>query len=673
MFTSDFFNPLKNPLGLAPLSATILKRCGRITKSDSTMFCLLAAALAYEPMIVPWPNSLTDKNGTWTLTQNAQIGYSVNSDEAKRVANFAATQLRKSTGYALNVVSGDVSDGIFFGAVQGLEDEEYTLDMDAHVAKISGSKYAGLFWGYQTLLQLLPAEATLETKQSVAWVARTVHVEDKPRFGYRGVMADPSRHWLNATEIKMIIDRMARYKLNYFHFHVADDHGWRLESKKYPLLTEIGSIRDSSPKRWSPNEDDNVPYGPYWYRIEEVKEIIAYAQERSIEIVPEIEMPGHGLALLTAYPEYSCTGGPFRPFTHWGVQDNLYCAGNDATITFLEDLLDEVMELFKDSKYIHVGGDECPKTKWKACPKCQQRIKDAGLKSEDQLQFWMVKHFSQYIHSKGKTAIEWDDFINQGIPENTIVMAWLGGGAQAAKNQMHVVQAPVGVLYFPQYQFTAFDGYEYPGGLHSLKTAYQYDPHGGVEEQYRGYIMGAEAPIWGEYIWNITDYDWKLFPRGMALAELTWTNLNRKSWPRFLSMMARSKIADIRKNGVNSAPLTITPEGEWHKDEIPSDRWVNMQWPVKGNFDNQGNIEAAFIWREGTNGLKIKNVKLVVDGQVMSQDDHESVAWDATIGKNLYSLKTTKSVKASKLIVLTADVMGDGGSDTQGSVYCYSV
>ena len=643
-------------------------------KSLHMILLFLGTALCYEPLIVPWPNSLVQKNGTWTLSRTSQIGYQTGCEDSERVANFAATQLRKSTGYPLEVVSGSVRDGISFKCNSELAKEEYVLDMDSFTVEITGSKYAGLFWGYQTLLQLLPAEATLPSVQRVPWVAETVRVEDKPRFEFRGVMADPSRRWLNATEMKMIIDRLARFKLNYFHFHFADDQGWRLESKKYPLLTQIGSIRKSSPQRWDPNKQDNVEYGPYWYTVEEVKEIIEYAKERAIEIIPELEMPGHGHALLAAYPQYYCLQEPLEVLTRWGVHSNLYCAGSDETIHFLEDLADEVIELFNESKYIHLGGDESPKDNWKKCPLCQKRIADEGLKDANQLQFWLVKHFAEYLRAKGKMAIEWDDYAKQGVPENTAVMAWLTDGRDITNMDRYVIQARSTILYFPQKQFTAFDRYEYTSfsSLHSLKLAYDYDPHNNIQEAKKQFVLGAEAPVWGEYIWNITDYDWKLFPRGMALAEVTWTNKDRKSWPRIMSMMARSKIADIRKNGVNSAPLTITPEGEWYKDEIPSDHWVTIQWPVKGNFQEAGKLQAAFVWKGGRNGLRVRNVKLVVDGTVASTDAHESVAFDTMTSENIYSL-TTQQISNKKVVAVTAEVKGEGGSDTQGAMYCYPV
>ena len=386
-----------------------------------------------------------------------------------------------------------------------------------------------------------------------------------------------------------------------------------------------------------------------------------------------MEIPGHGQALLAAYPEHSCRGGPFKVWTTWGIQHDLYCVGNDDTLHFLEELITELVEVFNESRYIHIGGDEAPKTRWKACPKCQARLAAEQLDDYDHLQYWLMSRFAELLRGLNRTAMQWDDIWESGVPENAVVMSWIKSGSAIANAGHYVVQAPYNILYFPQKQFTAFDGYQYPGYLHTLKTAYRYDPEGGVDEAHKKYVLGAEAPIWTEHIWNITDFDWKLFPRGIALAELTWTNMDRKFWPRFLSMLARAKIADSRLNGINSAPLTITPAGDWFKGEIPSDHWVSVQWPVKGNFEEAGSLEAAFIWKGGRNGLRVRNVKLIVDGEVMYEDAHECVAYDTMTWDPIYNLKTTRNINAAKVVVVYAEIQGDGGSDTEGSMYCYSV
>ena len=632
---------------------------------------LLALAASWEPSIVPYPNSIKETGETWELKDTAYIQYDASCACCREAANFAAEQLRKSTGFTLDVTDKPITAGIHFSALDFFESEQYTLTMNSQVAKIVAKDYQGLMWGFQSLLHLLPPEIVLDTKQSKEWKAKAVNIQDKPRFRFRGIMADTGRHFLNISDLHLLVDQLARYKLNILHLHFSDDQGWRLESKKFPKLTEIGSYRESSPAHWDCTKSDNTPYGPYFYTAEEMRELVRYAKQRGVEVVPEVEIPGHSLAALAAYPEYSCTGGPFKPWTTWGVQNNLYCAGNDATLKFLEDVVDEVLDIFNETKYIHIGGDECPKAKWKACPKCQQRMKDLGLGSEDKMQVWLTDHFAKYVIAKGRQPIEWDDFVNQGIPEDIIVMAWLGGGGTAAKQGRYVVQAPYGRLYFPQYQFTAFDGYEYPGSLHSLKYAYTYDPQEGLDDTAKQFVIGAEAPMWTEHIWNMTEFMWKTFPRAIALAEVGWTNSANKNWPRFISMLARSKIKDARIQGVNTAPLTITPAGSWYKGEIPTDKYVNIQWDVKGNFGSRGNLEVAFIWESGS-GLKMKNVKLVVDGKVVASDDHEGVSFDV-IGTNALYHFSTPNVNNAKTVTIQADVMADGDSNTEGSVYCYSV
>ena len=636
------------------------------------LFLAFVLGTCWERSIVPWPNSVTETGKFWELEETATIGYDKSCTICQEAANFVAEQLRKSTGFKLDVTGTAITSGIYFASVDSMETEEYSLTMSADVAKISAKTYQGLMWGYQSLIQLLPPEIVLETKQTKTWRAQALNVNDKPRYPFRGIMAETSRHFLNITELRMLVDHMARYKLNILHLHFSDDQGWRLESKKFPKLTEIGSYREASPMRWDWSKSDNTPYGPYFYTIEEMRDLIRYAKQRGIEVFPEVEIPGHSLAALAAYPEYSCTGGPFKPWTTWGVQNNLYCAGSDKTLEFLEELLDEIFEIFNETKYIHIGGDECPKDKWKACSKCQQRMKEQGLQSEDKMQVWLADHFAKYSRSKGRTPIEWDDVVGQGIPEDIVVMAWLGHGGEAAKQGRYVVQAPFGKLYFPQYQFTAFDGYEYPGSLHSLKSAYTYNPEEGVDEGSRQFVLGVEAPMWTEHIWNLSELAWKAFPRGMALAEIGWTNADRLNWPRFISSLARCKVDDARIQGINTAPLTINPAGRWLKGEVPSDHYVTMHWDVKGNFESKCNLEVAFVWEEGTSGLKMKNVKLIVDGKETASDDHEGTTGEVLGTEGLYHF-WTESVAGAKNVAVQADVMADGSSDTQGSVYCYSV
>ena len=633
----------------------------------------IAFAICYERLIIPYPNQIEYTKDKWEFTAASMVGYDPQNWECEEVANLAAELLRKSTGFTVTVTDKEPASGIYFGSLTSLEKEEYTLTMDTNLAKIVGGSRVGMFWGFQSLRQLLPPEIYLSTKQSVKWIATAVNVQDKPRYPYRGVMADPARRWLNVTEMEMIIDHISSVKMNHLHVHFADDQGWRVEIKKFPELTNKGAYREASPTRWNESGCDNTPYGPYFYTDEEIRGLVKYGRDRGVILVPEIEMPGHSIATLSGYPQYSCTGGPFKPLWHWGIQDNLMCAGNDETFTFLQQLIDEVLDIFNDTEYVHVGGDESPKTKWQQCPKCQNRMEEQGLTDWDALEQWFIGQISKYVESKGKQAVEWDDYCDKGIPDGLVVEAWRYKGSRIANQGHYVIMAPATHLYVPRYQYTAFDGYEYVEKLHSLRSVYHYDPTDGIEEENKKYVLGVEAPMWGEHIWNISEYDWKMFPRGFGASEIGWTLPENLNWSRFFASLARNKIEESRRAGIFCAGITINPAGEWHSGELPDDSWVDMQWNVMGEFEDPSVLEIAFIWTGGSNALKMRNVQIIVDGVAVGEDTHEGRTFDEIDDTCFYSITSKKSVKGAKTVVLKAEVYAEGGSDTSGNVYVYSV
>ena len=640
------------------------------------IFCALGTALV---RIVPYPASLTCESGTWTLSQTAQVGYAAGCDFCKSQAEFVHERLSYSTGYDLPVREGSVASGIFFQpGPDSFEPEEYSLSMTSDVVTITGKNRQALSWGFQTLLQLLPAEASIEfgEPKSADWTAPICQVSDKPRLKWRGVLVDTSRHFIAADELKRYISTMAHYKMNYFHWHINDDQGWRFESKRYPKLTEIGSTRASSPKRWHPDEQDGVPYGPFFYTQDEIRSVIKHAQDRGVTVVPEIEIPGHTMSSLAAYPELSCTGGPFNVSTGWGtLQTDLYCAGNDDTIKWLEGLFDEVCEIFNDTEYIHIGGDEAPKDKWKACPKCQQRMKDQGLHTEDQLQVWFMQHFANYLAAKGKKVIGWDDLMSGGIPEGATIMAWHNAeaGWSAAAQGHDAIITTWSYHYLHQCQFTGRgDPFEYPGGFISIKNVYQSDPQGGCSEQSKKFVIGVQASLWTEYIWNITDLEWKTWPRAIAAAEVGWTPKERQSWPRFISALATRKWKDERMLGVNTAPVQLTnSDNGWRSGDVPSDNYVTMQWDVTGSLGGSTNLEIGFFFTHGENSLSVKNVKLVYDGEVVGSDDHEGTAGPDPTDNCLYHIRANG--QSPNRIVISADVKAIGGTDSNGIVSVYSL
>lgn len=484
-------------------------------------------------------------------------------------------------------------------------------------------------------------------------------------------MIDTVRHFQTVDSIKKMITGMARYKLNTLHLHLTDDQGWRIESKRFPNLTEIGAVRKSSPKHWDRNELDGIQYGPFFYTQEEIKDIIQFAKERMITVVPEIEMPGHAVAALSAFPHLSCTGGPFQPRCLWGVDNDVYCAGNDDTIEFLEQILDEMMELF-DSEYIHIGGDECPKTRWKSCSRCQARMEAQGITSYDSLQSWFTAHFANYLHVKGRKLIGWDEICQGGLPDSTTVMVWrdAASASAAAKLGHNVIMTLASAMYFDYPQFTGTDSYEYiSGSTSSLHKVYMHDPAASIDEEYKHYVIGVQGNLWGEYIWELDDLEYKGFPRMAALAEIAWTQLENKDWARFLTNVVRVEMPRLNILNVNCAPIALGLKAKWEPGEFPYTDWVNMNWPVTGAINDAGTYGIAFIWKGGANALKIKNVQIWVAGLPGGTDSHEGYAFEES-QDNIYTVKTYIPATVTK-VTISADVCCDGGSDSKGEILIY--
>ncbi|QEM11504.1 family 20 glycosylhydrolase [Mucilaginibacter rubeus] len=412
--------------------------------------------------------------------------------------------------------------------------EGYTLEVKPHRITITGHDEAGVFYGLQSLVQLLDIN-----KSEIA--VKGYSITDYPRFAYRGMHLDVSRHFFDPQTIKKWIDLLALYKINTFHWHLTDDQGWRIEIKKYPLLQSVSAYRDETiigHKKDSPHRFDGKRYGGY-YTQDEVKDIVKYATQRHITVIPEIEMPGHALAALAAYPQLGCTGGPYKAATYWGIFDDVYCAGNDETFTFLQNVMDEVLPLFP-SKYIHIGGDECPKTKWKACPKCQKRIKDEHLKDEKELQSYFIGRMEKYLNSKGRQIIGWDEILEGGLTPGATVMSWTGeeGGIAAAKQHHEAIMTPEKYVYLDYYQSL------YPaeplsgGGYTPLGKVYNYEP---VTNELNGeeakYIKGVQANAWSEYMASPAQAERQLFPRMLALAEVAWSPKQSKNYDGFLKRL----------------------------------------------------------------------------------------------------------------------------------------
>ena len=406
-----------------------------------------------------------------------------------------------------------------------LPPEGYRLTVGRDGATVASADDAGAFYALKTLKQLGGGNVPC------------VRIEDAPAFGWRGLMLDEGRHFFGKETVKHVLDLMADHKLNVFHWHLTEDQGWRLSIDRFPELVRYGAVRPESVAVGHTGHVSHVsrkdavmngePYGPFFYTKDDVREILAYAAERHIRVVPEIELPGHVRALLAAHPEFSCRGDlPRVPRTVNDIEDEVLCAGNDAAIRFLEQVLDEVCALFPDA-FIHIGGDECPKARWKACPKCQARIRALGLGDEAALQGWVTKHFTDYLARKGRRAIGWDEVVEGNPDKATVIHVWHDAkGLKAAEAGYDVVVSAVSSTYFSVPQGTADDPFTYlsPGMRCDLGKAYGFDPYGTLSEKARRHVIGAECCMWSACTWNRFDLDFKLWPRACAFAEAVWTH-----------------------------------------------------------------------------------------------------------------------------------------------------
>lgn len=494
-------------------------------------FAFYSFSLAAQVNIIPRPvtMNLPGKAGSFTLNSATPIIFEGSGMENS--ANFLNDYLQEVYGFKLKISKQPASaKGIHlnFERMDKPVAGAYTLQVDSKGISISGDNEAGVFYGVQSLIQLLPVQ------KSSSLVVPFVSINDYPRFQYRGLMLDVGRHFFSIDFVKKYIDYIALHKMNYFHWHLTEDQGWRIEVKKYPLLTQVGAYRDSTIIGHFPGiGNDRTRHGGF-YTQEQVKEIVSYAAKRYITVVPEIEMPGHSSAALTAYPYLGCTGGPYKVQGTWGVFNELYCAGNDSVFTFLQNVLDEVIPLFP-SKFIHIGGDEAPKARWKECPKCQKRIKENNLKDEHELQSYFIQRMEKYINSKGKTIIGWDEILEGGLAPNAIVMSWRGekGGIEAARQNHDVIMTPTTYVYF-DYSQTKKDDSLTIGGFLPLQKVYNYEPSAKeLTAEQAKHILGAQANLWTEYIATPQKLQYMLFPRLSALSEVLWTPAQQKDWADF--------------------------------------------------------------------------------------------------------------------------------------------
>ncbi len=498
--------------------------------------------------VVPYPNEVEIKTGSFDAA-GADFHCPPPADESidDLVRNFAS-QLSLVCGKESRT-DNEVSDnGFVFITDSEMAEEAYNLKISKKSVIVTASSLRGFNYALQTIKQMLPAEIFgTEPAEGVQWTLPCAEIDDAPRFGYRGLHMDVSRHFFDINMVKRYLDIMEVHKLNTLHWHLTDDQGWRIEIKKYPKLTGVGSIRKETiiGHIFESDKYDNTPYGEgCWYSQEQIREIIGYAASKGIEIIPEIDLPGHMLAALAAYPHLGCTGGPYEVWGRWGVADEVLCAGNEQTMLFLEDVLSEVTELFP-SEYIHIGGDECPKVYWEKCPKCQKKIKELGLEddgefqAEHYLQSYVMKRMAAFLESKGKKVIGWDEILEGEVADNATVMSWRGtaGGVKAARMGHDVIMTPNTFFYFDYYQ--SLDKKNEPlaiGGYIPVEKCYSYEPMAdGMTEEEVGRILGVQANLWTEYIASDSHLEYMLLPRLAALSEVQWCRKENKDWRRFLN------------------------------------------------------------------------------------------------------------------------------------------
>lgn len=497
--------------------------------------------------IIPLPQKIELGEGKeFRLTSATQVVYPEGDEELERIAGFFSDYVRFATDIVLKVVpeSGAAESNLISlkSTLEGDNAERYRLDVSEGEIVIEGASRAGVFYGLQSLRKIIG----VGSKSSVVTIKEAT-IDDYPRFGYRGVHLDVARHMFPTEFIKKYIDILALHNANRLHWHLTDDQGWRIEIKSHPLLTELGSVRNETVIGRNSGKYDGKEYGGY-YTQEEIREIVEYAAERYITIVPEIDLPGHMLGALKAYPELGCTGGPYEVWTMWGVADDVLCAGNEETYQFIEDVLTEVMELFP-SELIHIGGDECPKVRWEECAKCQAKIAELGLGADDthsaeqKLQSHVTAFAEKLLNDNGRRLIGWDEILEGGLEPSAVVMSWRGmkGGIEAAQLGNDVVMTPNDYLYFDYYQTTNRESVPLAiGGYVPLEKVYSLDPIPAVLTPEEGrHILGVQANMWTEYMKTSDHVEYMLLPRLAALSEVQWTMPNKKKYEGFTKRLMR--------------------------------------------------------------------------------------------------------------------------------------
>ncbi|HUB27631.1 MAG TPA: beta-N-acetylhexosaminidase [Tepidisphaeraceae bacterium] len=510
--------------------------------------------------VIPMPVSVTKADGAFVLTSDTRI---VVSDETLALGHDLADMLRPATGLDLSVSSEDAPRNVIRLSLDltrtELGDEGYRLSATPDSVTITAPHTAGIFYGLQTLRQLLPPDIFSASKVSnVEWSVPSVQIEDYPRLRWRGMMLDCSRHFMPKEFVERFIDLLAMHKMNSFHWHLTDDQGWRIEIKKYPRLTSVGGWRKETlvgHEGSQPVVYDGIPYGGF-YTQEDIRQIVAYAADRFVNVVPEIEMPGHSAAAIAAYPDLGCTSSPVEVWTTWGVNPNILNP-SEHTIQFYQDVLDEVLDLFP-SKFIHLGGDEVPLEQWDNNPEIQKRVQSLGLQNSAQLQRYMLRRMEEFLRSKGRRLVGWDEILDSDLPKDAVVMSWRGieQGVAAAEQGHDVVMAPLQNTYFDHYQSKDTDHEPLAiGGFLPLSDVYAFDPvPANLSAADAAHLLGSQGQIWTEYIPTPQRVEYMAYPRACALAEVFWSPTQSKDYSQFKARLA-VHLQRLREMNVNYRPI----------------------------------------------------------------------------------------------------------------------
>lgn len=658
--------------------------------------------------VIPLPQEIKITTGNFVLNDRTSIVYPKDNKEMQQNANLLAEYIHQMSGKKLKVTDEPVTSNAIILATGLNADnaEAYQLKVTQDNVTITGTSEAGTFYGIQTLRKSLP----ITNKGDISLPA--AEINDYPRFSYRGVHLDVSRHFFPADSVKRFIDMMALHNINRLHWHLTDDQGWRIEIKKRPELTTIGSKRSETVIGHNSGEYDGIPYNGF-YTQDEAKEIVKYAQERHITVIPEIDLPGHMQAALAAYPELGCTGGPYEVWKMWGVSEDVLCAGNDKTLTFIEDVLNEIVDIFP-SEYIHVGGDECPKVRWEKCPKCQARIKAEGIKgdkkhsAEEYLQSYVISRMEKFVESKGRHIIGWDEILEGGLAPNATVMSWRGmdGGIEAAKQKHNVVMTPNTYVYMDYYQSADTDlEPDAIGGYLPLEKVYSFEPTAGISPEDQKYVIGAQANLWTEYIPTFSQVEYMIMPRIDAVADIQWSDPSKKDYQTFLPRAARmtqlydrlgynygKHIFDINaslttntENGTLDIALTKLGEGDIYYTVDGSDPTiasVKYEGPVQINQDcefkaivvrpngtsrifsediffNKATMKPITLKEQPSKGYVFNGAQVLVDG-LRGGSNYKTGHWLGFQGKDLdATIDLKESTEIQKVSFNTNVVKGD--------------